>query len=61
MSQLFAPSGQSIGASASASSPSNEYSGLVSCRIYWFDFLEVQGTLRESSDSQYLNHTKTDK
>ena len=26
-------------------SPSNEYSGLVSFRIYWFDLLEVQGTL----------------
>ena len=27
-------------------SPSNEYSGLISFRIYWFDLLEVQGTLR---------------
>ena len=44
-----------------SNSPSNEYSRLISFRIYWFDFLEVQGTLRESSDSQYLNHTKTDK
>ena len=26
-------------------SPSNEYSGLVSFRIDWFDLLEVQGTL----------------
>ena len=25
-------------------SPSNEYSGLISFRIYWFDFLAVQGT-----------------
>ena len=25
-------------------SPSNEYSGLISFRIDWFDFLEVQGT-----------------
>ena len=61
MSQLFASSGQSTGASASASSPSNEYSGLISFRIYWFDFLAVRRTLKESSDSQYLNHTKTDK
>ena len=27
-------------------SPSNEYSGLISFRIYWFDFLAVQGTLK---------------
>ena len=27
-------------------SPSNEYSGLVSFRIYWFDLLAVQGTLK---------------
>ena len=27
-------------------SPSNEYSGLISFKIYWFDLLAVQGTLR---------------
>ena len=27
-------------------SPSNEYSGLISFRIDWFDFLVVQGTLK---------------
>ena len=27
-------------------SASNEYSGLISFRIYWFDLLAVQGTLR---------------
>ena len=27
-------------------SPSNEYSGLVSFRIDWFDLLSVQGTLK---------------
>ena len=27
-------------------SPSNEYSGLISFRIVWFDFLAVQGTLK---------------
>ena len=44
MSQLFASGGQSIGASVSASVlPSNDYSGLFSFRIGWFD---VQGTLR---------------
>ena len=43
VSQLFALGGQSIGASASAS---NEYSGLISFRIDWFDLLAFQGTLR---------------
>ena len=32
-------------------SPSNEYSGLISFRIDWFDFLAVQGTLKESSST----------
>ena len=27
-------------------SPSNEYSGLISFKIDWFDLLEVQGTLK---------------
>ena len=27
-------------------SPSNEYSGLISFRIYWFDIFAVQGTLK---------------
>ena len=26
-------------------SPSNEYIGLISFRIYWFDLLAVQGTV----------------
>ena len=30
-------------------SPSNEYSGLISFRIDWFDLPAVQGTLKESS------------
>ena len=30
-------------------SPSNEYSGLISFRIDWFDLLPVQGTLNKSS------------
>ena len=29
-----------------STSPSNEYSGLISFRIDWFDFLPVQGTLK---------------
>ena len=30
-------------------SPSNEYSGLISFRVDWFDLLAVQGTLKSSS------------
>ena len=30
-------------------SPSNEYSGLISIKMNWLDFLAVQGTLKESS------------
>ena len=29
-----------------SNSPSNEYSGLISCRMDWFDLLAVQGTLK---------------
>ena len=43
---FFASGGQSIGLSALAISPSNEYSRLISFRIDWFDLLEVQGTLK---------------
>ena len=46
MSQLFASGGQNIGASASASSPSHGYSGLIFFRIDWFDLLAVQRTLK---------------
>ena len=46
ISQLYALGGQSIRASASANSLSNEYSGLISFRVDWFDLLAVQGTLR---------------
>ena len=34
-------------------SPSNEYSGLISFRIDWFDLLAVQGTLKSSPASQF--------
>ena len=46
VSHFFVSSGQSIGASASNISPSNEYSGLIFFRIDRFDFLAVQGTLK---------------
>ena len=32
-----------------STSPSNEYSGLISFRIDWFDLLAVQGILKSSS------------
>ena len=40
--------GQSMGASVGASIfiPCNEYSGLISFRVDWFDLLAVQGTLK---------------
>ena len=44
MSLLFASGDQSIG--VFSISPSNEYSGLISFRIDWFDLLAVQGTLK---------------
>ena len=46
MSRFFASGGQSFGVSASISSPSNEYSGLISFRMDWLDLLEIQGTLK---------------
>ena len=43
-------------------SPSNEYSGLISFRTDWFDFLAVQGTLKNllqhhSSKASFLQHS----
>ena len=46
ISQFFTSGGQIIGASASAISPSNENSGLISFRMDWLDLLAVQGTLK---------------
>ena len=62
MSQLYASGGQSTGVSASAISPSNEYSGLISLRMDWFDLLAVQGTLKSllqhhSSKASVLRHS----
>ena len=45
LSWLFTSGCQSIGPSAWASFSSNEYSGMISFRIDWFDLLVVQGTL----------------
>ena len=46
MSQLFTSGGQSIGVSAWASVPSNEYSRLISFRMHWLDLLIVWGYLK---------------
>ena len=59
MSQFFASGGQSIATSASAS---NEYSGLISFRIDWFDLLAGQGILKSllqhhSSKASILQHS----
>ena len=37
-------------------SPSNEYSGLISFRIDWFDLLAVQGTLKSLPQPHSLKH-----
>ena len=42
--------------------PSNEYSGLISFRMDWFDLLAIQGTLRSllqhhSSKASFLRHS----
>ena len=61
VSWFFAPCGQSIGASASASVlPIN--SGLISFKIDWFDFLAVQGSQKSllqhhSSKASILRHS----
>ena len=62
MSQLFASGGQRIKSFSFSISPSNEYSGLISFRIDWFDLLAVQGTLKSllqhhSSKASILWHS----
>ena len=52
MSHFFASGGQSIGASASVLP--NEYSGLISFKIGWFDLLAIQGTLESLLQHQSL-------
>ena len=51
MSQLFTSGGQSI--RSFSISPSNEYSGLISFTINWFDLLAVQGTQECSPTPQF--------
>ena len=63
MSQFFPSGGQNIGWSFNFSiSPSNEYLGLISFGIDWFDLLAVQGTLKillqyHSSKASILWHS----
>ena len=44
--QFFASGGQKYWSFSFSISPSNEYSGLISFRMDWFDLLAVQGTLK---------------
>ena len=46
VSQLFASGDQSIGSFSFSTSPSNEYSRLISFRMDQFDLIAVQGTLK---------------
>ena len=46
MSQFFASGAQSIKSFSFSTSPSNEYSLLISFRMDWLDLLVVQGTLK---------------
>ena len=46
LSQFFTSGGQVFWSFSFSTSPPNEYSGLVSFRIDWFDLLAVQGTLK---------------
>ena len=57
MSQLFTSGSQSIRASASASFPSREYSGLIPFRIDWFELLErSKGLSRVFSSTTVRKH-----
>ena len=62
MSQFFASGSPRYWSVSFSISPSNEYSGLISFRIDWFDLLAVQGTLKSlpqyhSSKASILRHS----
>ena len=62
MSRFFASGGLSIGSFSFSISASNEYSGLISFRMDWFDLLAVKGTLKSlfqhhSSKALILQHS----
>ena len=56
MSQLSASGGQSIKSFSFSISPSNEYSGLISLRIDWFDLLQSKGLFRVFSSTTVQKH-----
>ena len=55
MSRLFASGGQKYWSFSFSLSPSNEYSGLISFRIGWFDFLAVQDSQESSPIPQFTS------
>ena len=62
MSQFFPSCGQSIKSFSFSISPASEYSGLISFRMDWFEFLAVQRTLKSllqhySSKASILKHS----
>ena len=62
MSQFFALSGQEYQNFSFSICPSNEYSGLISFRIDWFDLLAIQGALKyllqhHNSKASTLQHS----
>ena len=62
ISQFCASGGKTYWSFSFSISPSNEYSGLISFRIDWFDLLAVQGTLKNllqhhSSKASILWHS----
>ena len=62
VSQLFSSDDQNGWSFSFSISPSNEYSGLISLKIDWFDILDVQGALgsflqQHSSKASILCHS----
>ena len=62
MSGLFTSVAKVLDHQSFSISPSREYSGLISFRIDWFDFLAIQGTLKSllqhhSSKSSVFRHS----
>ena len=62
MSRFFISGGQSIKSFSFSISPASEYSGLISFRMDWFEFLAVQRTLKSllqhySSKASILKHS----
>ena len=62
VSQFFTAGGPKYWSFSFSSSPSNEYSGLISLRIDWFDLVAVQRTLKSllqhrSSKASIIQHS----